>query len=252
MEEFINLSRVASIDQLCAEFNVSVNTVRRDLAELVKLGKIKKVYGGVMSNAFIAQQRSANSPYFSYNDRIQMEISAKKAIAREAAKFVEDNAVIFIDAGTTTINILPYFKDTYNVTVVTYCIPTIAELSKLPNLQVLIPPGKLLHNSLSIVGAQTEEWLSNIVFDKAFMACTGITSEFVLTTSHSEELAVKRLVMSVCKENILMADRTKFEKRGLFNYGRLNEFQKVISDRRLSDPCMRYLLENEIEFIEAK
>ncbi len=251
MEEFINVSGSASIEQLCSEFNVSVNTVRRDLAELSKLGRIKKVYGGVISND-VDSQHSAASPFLSYNERSKMNVSAKKSIARVAAGFIENNDIVFIDAGTTTINIVPYFKNTYNVTVVTCCIPIIAELSKFHNVQILIPPGKLLHNGLSIVGSQTEEYLANIEFDKAFMACTSITPDFDLTTSYLEESVIKGRVLAISRENILLADGSKFRKKSRVNYGKLNVFHQVISDQMPTESCAQYMQENGIEFISAK
>jgi DeoR family myo-inositol catabolism operon transcriptional repressor len=111
IQDYIYENKTVTLDQLCRVFDVSKNTIRRDLKEIISGGNFKKIYGGV------TVKDSKDLPPFS--ERNISNLEAKKKIAAKAAELVEDSDVIFIDSGTTTIHMIDYIKDRKNLTIIT-------------------------------------------------------------------------------------------------------------------------------------
>ena len=119
IEELLQDMHSLSIDYLCEYFNVSKNTIRRDIAEMDKSGYIKKVYGGIVLNENEpAPQESVPEHNWVMNTT---NLEEKKKIAQLAADLVDDEDVIYIDIGTTTALLLPYIENKKNVTVDKVC-----------------------------------------------------------------------------------------------------------------------------------
>src|SRR5687768_13820474 len=93
IQDYVFAHETVSLDELVKVFNVSKNTIRRDVQQLVERGRIIKVYGGVAVN---------HSTLKSFNERQTRNLQLKKSIAKAAANFVEDGDIIYIDSGTTT------------------------------------------------------------------------------------------------------------------------------------------------------
>lgn len=136
-----------SINDLCDTFQVSKNTIRRDIAELEQQGIIKKVYGGIV----LAEPSGSPEPFASRENR---NTEAKKQIARMAADFVHDGDVIYIDSGTTTMHMIPYLTDKHRLTIVTASVHVINAASNYSNLNVLATGGSLFTPSKAFVGPQ--------------------------------------------------------------------------------------------------
>src|SRR4051812_29544606 len=109
IRDYIFEHQTVSFDELVNVFNVSKNTIRRDIQLLVESGDIKKVYGGVAVN---------HSTLVSFTDRITRNQQQKKSIAQSAAQYVEDGDIIFIDSGTTTLELFEFLK-TKELTIIT-------------------------------------------------------------------------------------------------------------------------------------
>lgn len=127
-----------SINDLCDTFQVSKNTIRRDIAELEQQGVIKKVYGGIV----LAEPAGNPEPFASRENR---NTEAKKQIARMAADFVHDGDVVYIDSGTTTMHMIPYLTEKRRLTIVTASVHVINAASNYSNLNVLATGGSLFH-----------------------------------------------------------------------------------------------------------
>ena len=111
IENLLEEQNTLSINHLCEIFNVSKNTIRRDIAELEKRGTIKKVYGGIMRN-----QTNIPEPFAAREIKNKTK---KKQLAKLAANLVDDNDIIYIDSGTTTMHMIPYLAEKKNLTILT-------------------------------------------------------------------------------------------------------------------------------------
>ena len=129
MEELIEQKGVVSMEELCQTFSISMNTARSDVREIVSSGRAQKTYGGV---SYVQPVQ-----YTSYSTR-ELEHTAKKnAIAREAAKLVNDGDIIFIDVGTTCLPIIDYIPEDYFITIITTDLAVISRAAQRPNTKLM-------------------------------------------------------------------------------------------------------------------
>ena len=244
INEYVKEKQSVSLQQLCKEFRVSLNTIRRDIAVLTERGEIEKVYGGVVSKANSKSHSLSVQPFY---ERNVVNTDSKEHIAKAAADFVEDNDTIFLDSGTTTIQMVKYLEKLNNLTVVTYCIPIIAELYNLPDIRVISLPGYLLRTTCSLVGEAACDFLNGLNINKAFMASTGITSDFNVTNATFEECGIKKMALKQSRKHYLLVDSSKFGQSGIMTYARLNQFDAVITNAGIPDTMLQYINESNIQ-----
>ncbi len=222
MEQYILENGTVTMAQLCEEMKISINTARLDVAALVSQGKVEKIYGGVA--------KCAVTTLVPFENRQTKSLESKKAIAKKAASFVEDNNIIFIDSGTTTMHMLDFMADKKNVVVLTNNLSIINSASKVSNIEVYVMPGKLDKNTNSIVSTDTIATLERYNITKCFMATTGISSDGGVTNSSLLEYALKQYITQKAKNKYLLVDNTKYNNPALMTYANLSDFDAVITD----------------------
>lgn len=230
MEQYVLQNGTASLDDLANRFEVSTNTVRRDLAELLARGQIKKVYGGVS-----ACTTQVPLPMSVRAERCR---EAKREIGRLAAELVSDNSTVFLDSGSTTVCLLPHLANKSNITIITHSLSALYEASKYPELRVIALGGLYSVSTSSYVGVSTLEMLSRMSIDLVFIAATGVSLERGLTNTTYFEAEIKRSVAEHNKQIILMADRTKFDHSALFTFCEFSDLSAVVTDQRLPEHYM--------------
>lgn len=222
MEAYIRSHRTVSLDTLCQVFDISKNTVRRDVNELVARTDIRKIYGGVS-----IQQTNLPPPFV---ERAAMNQEAKVEIGRMAARHVEDGDVIYIDSGTTTCTMVDFLQGRQNVTILTHSLDVINRAATNPGLNVVVLPGILSRKTLSFTGPATIEAINSFNIGKAFMAANGITPENGATQSTPTEYAMKKAVVARSDQVCLMVESGKFGVASLFTYCPLERFNLIITD----------------------
>ena len=175
MEQYILGKETVSLEDLCDQFDISMNTVRRDISELLDRGNIRKVYGGVSSTLI-------NRPV-GFSVRKQKNSEAKHVIGQLASKLVSDGSSIFLDSGSTTPTILRHLNEKNGVTVVTHSLTALYEASTLPNLNLIALGGVYNVSTSSFAGISTMEALSKMSIQTIFISATGVTVENGLTNS---------------------------------------------------------------------
>ncbi len=236
MEQYILEKENVSMEELCTEFDVSMNTVRLDVAALVKKGSIKKVYGGVCSN-----HQNGLVPF---EERKMKNSERKKAVCRAAAALVEDGDIIYVDSGTTTMYLADYLEQHKNVTILTNNLNVIMRAVPYENIQVICLSGILERKTNSFVSAETGKILARYNIKKAIFAATGVTESGDVTNSSSLEYEIKREAMRNSEKKYLLLDSTKYGKSALLTYAHLGDMDKVIVDEEmnpgLKELCDRY------------
>ena len=140
-----------------------------------------------------------------------------------------------------------YLEKYNNLTVVTYCIPVIAELYKLTGIRVISLPGYLLRTTCSPVGEAACDFLNGLNINKAFMASTGVTSDFNVTNAAFEECGIKKTALKQSRKHYLLVNSSKFGQSGIMSYARLNQFDAVISNAGIPDAMLKYISESHIQ-----
>ncbi len=216
-----------TIDEICAHFDVSEMTARRDLQELDREGLLRRVHGG----GVIAFGRSYEPPYQS---RSQLNLEVKKAIGRKAVELINDGDSIALDIGTTTLEVARALKNRRNLTVVTASLPIAYELvsnhSLGKDLRLILTGGIVRAGELSLIGHISENTYSEIHVDKAFIGIGGISLEDGLTDYNLEDSLVKRSLIRTARQIIVVADASKFGRTTFTSVCPLSAIDTIVTD----------------------
>jgi len=180
---------------------VSEDTIRRDLRELAKDGRLKRVHGGAVPVA------PANAPF---PHRVGIATPEKMEIGKRAAAMVEPGQVVFLDGGTTALQVARHLPHGLSATIVTHSPNVAMALLDYENLEVEIVGGRLMRHSIVTSGAATIAWLGRYRPDICFMGATGLHGEQGITTGDSEEAEVKRAVIARSGSALILASSEKF------------------------------------------
>jgi DeoR/GlpR family transcriptional regulator of sugar metabolism len=179
---------------------LSEDTIRRDLRELAAEGLLQRVHGGALP---------ASPAVADFAHRQHVGSDGKAAIGRVAAGMVRSGQVVFLDGGTTSIQLVRHLPPDLNATIVTHSPNVAVELVGCKNIMVEMIGGRLFKHSIVTVGAATIEAIRRIRPDIYFMGVTGIHPEFGLTTGDAEEAAVKRMLSQLAGETVVLASLEK-------------------------------------------
>jgi DeoR family myo-inositol catabolism operon transcriptional repressor len=241
IQEYVIEHQSASLDELVTVFDVSKNTIRRDVQELVDRGELKKVYGGVSV---------IHKKLESFEDRQVRNQDQKVLISKKASSFVEDGDFIFIDSGTTTIEMFEYLKDK-NLTIFTNSIDFIVRALPFENLNVISIGGMLERKTNAFVNPRNMDLLKDYNIKKAFMASTGISLVNGVTNASPLESELKKTVVNRSSEVYLLVDHDKFDKYGLMTYCSLDEIDCLVTNKVPNDTYQDYFKKNGIQLVIA-
>lgn len=225
MEALIDQKRSLTMPELCREFGVSMNTIRADVAALVKSGTVEKVYGGVRAK----ERREV--PLF--DSRTMLHPDWKDGIARAAAARIEDGDIIYIDAGTTTARILDHLDPAKHITVVTPNLSAIVKASELRNVELVVLPGMYKRRSNALLDGSSAEYLTRYQHTKAFMGVSALAVDGSLGVSSFLEFELKRTAVAHSREVFLLVDSSKYGESSLFSYGNALDLSCVLTDARI-------------------
>ena len=247
IEKYITEHKTVSLDTLCEVFQVSKNTIRRDVGQLVTDGSVKKVYGGVSAVGSGSEFQTLTT----FTDRNLILAKEKNAMCRHAATMIEDNDIIFIDSGTSTQALIDYIAHKHCV-IITNSLQVSCRALPYPNLTIISLPGKLNRDTLSFAGSESEQYLGSYNITKAFMSCTGVSIENGLTNATMEEYLIKKTIVNNCRNVILMADHTKFGKFTLRTYCSLSDIHQIVTDQMPDAEISDYCTEHGIQIYITK
>jgi DeoR/GlpR family transcriptional regulator of sugar metabolism len=217
----------ASVSELSDLLDVSEVTIRTDLNSLVKDGKITRTHGG----ARLIEERLKQE--FSFQTRKSLNSDKKKKIGEAAAQFVNSLDSILLDASSTALALARALRsrnELKDVTVIPTGIWTAIELMGCQNINVLLPGGYLRHTSGSIMGLPTNDFLKDLIIQKAFLGAWGISFNNGLTDTNLLEIELKKFVVSKVNEVIILLDGSKFNQSGLASYAGIEKISKIITD----------------------
>lgn len=243
LEQFIIEHKSVTMDTLCDVFGISKNTVRRDLEVLLRRGTVEKVYGGVIA----AENTTAIPELISFHERFSKNAQQKQLIGALAASFVREQDIIYIDSGTTTINIIDHLAHLPAVTVITNSVQIINKAMNYSNINLIVLPGILKRDTASLVGSSCIEYLETFNIVRAFMACTSISLETGICNASTEEYGVKKAALKKSRKHYLLADSSKFGKTSLMTFGQISQFDYIITDTLPDDRFRAYCSEQGCE-----
>ena len=224
--------------ELSQRFQVSEDSIRRDLRELAAEGKLQRVHGGALPvSAAIAPIESRKS----------VQMASKQAIARRAAALIQPGQVVIVDGGTTTA--LPA---DLACTVVTHSPGIAVALVEHPRIEVILLGGTMFKHSVVTVGAETLAAMARINADLFFMGVTGVHPHAGFTTGDYEEAGIKRALAARAAETVVMASAEKINSASAFAIGELNLASTVVIDSVLDDKLRQKLKQSGVRIIQVE
>ncbi|MBQ6645642.1 MAG: DeoR/GlpR transcriptional regulator [Clostridia bacterium] len=212
-----------SVGELSASFNVSEETIRRDLEKLESSGIARRTYGGALLN----EDERKETPY---DVRKRSDVNAKYAIAKLASGLISDGEYIMLDESSTSFYIACQLKHLKNRTVITNSMVIVSEISSVPGWTVLCTGGLKRQNAPSFAGRQAENMVRAYHVDKAIISCSCLDIDVGFTDRHEDTALIKMAMMASAKQVILAVDSGKFDKVAFASIGRLDQIKTVVTD----------------------
>ncbi len=241
IEAYIHLQKNVTLDELCLTFDVSKNTIRRDINEILRKGTIEKVYGGVVSVSELIPFENRNVKY----------PDEKARIGRMAASHIEDRDLIFIDSGTTTRMMLDWIDPDKTLTILTNSLDIINSAAEMPNVDLLVIGSTYKRHTRSFVGVDEARMLERYNVNKAFMSATGVSLAHGLTNSDLLEYEIKKSIAARSEKLFLLADSSKFGRSTLLTYASLQDVDVLLTSRSLPEEYARFCHTHAISLHQA-
>lgn len=222
IKKYILHKKKVSMNELYSKFDVSPNTIRRDLKHILQDSNIKKVYGGVVA--------VEDEIFIPFQKRKIINKKEKEKIGKLASQFVEDGDVIFIDSGTTTTEMIDGLKDK-SITVITHNLDFINRALPYDNIKVVSLTGRLERRVNAFIGKSTVDALQHYNITKAFIATTGLSKKHGITNFSSAESPIKQMAIEKSENVFLLLDYTKFGKVGLITFSEVDVVDYVVTDK---------------------
>ncbi|HEY9757656.1 MAG TPA: DeoR/GlpR family DNA-binding transcription regulator [Oculatellaceae cyanobacterium] len=228
--------------ELSAELDTSEDTIRRDLRELASQGLLVRVHGGALPRALAGS---------ALPERATLSLAAKAAMAKKALAFIHDGQTIFLDGGTTTLELARQMRPDMRITVITHSVTVGAELVNNPSIELILLGGKIFKHSGVAVGSMVVEAIAAIKADVFFLGATGVHFQSGVTTGDMEESHIKRALMLAAGETILMVSPEKINAVSAFKIAELGEISTLIVNEALPANLRQALKKNNVQVSQA-
>mgnify|MGYP000002204163 FL=1 len=210
---------------LSEQFNVSMQTIRKDLHYLEEHGIATRAYGGAISSEVVTV--NAEPPIEAKRTSHPEE---KERIGRLAAAMVQPGDSIMLDSGTTALQIARFLPDEEDVTVVTNDFEVLSALAQKRKIKIVMLGGELRRKNMAFYGAQTVAALDELLLDKLFLGVDGFDVERGITTHHEPEAQLNRKMVETARQVIAITDSSKFGKVCLHRIIDISEIDALITD----------------------
>lgn len=235
--QFIRQHKVVKLVTLTKEFNVSMETIRRDVQQLMQDKKIEKFYGGVK---YIEPVEGL------IDHRLHEQLTEKIAIARACASLVQDGECIFIDSGTTTYQMTPFLLDKEKLTVVTNSLPVAFDLIG-SNIEVILLGGKVRHSEKSVTSNEFLFRFEHLNINKAFICASGVSIEKGISDFSLDEAITRKQIISISQKVYVATDSSKFNKDVAIQVCPVDDVDVIITDDSLSKKTIQHFSEKGVQ-----
>lgn len=233
------------VSDLSLLLDVSAVTIRKDLTELEKLNKLYRSHGrAILINPYINNR--------SVNEKEKLARSEKEHIGRMASSLItKDDSIIIasgiIASGTTVLAFARCIRPIHRLTVISASIQVSEILAANESIDVVQLGGSLRTSSLSVVGKYAESPLAEFSCSKLFLGVDGIDLDFGITTTDIREADLNKTMMHTAQKTIVLADSSKFRRRGFSKIANMDEIDLIITDEGISDKIANRIEELGIE-----
>lgn len=232
------------VSELAEELDVSTVTIRKDLTELEKAGKLYRSHGhAIKMNPYINNR--------SVNEKSKLMPAQKALIGAAAATLITADDSIIIASGTTVHALARCIKPIHRLTVVSASLVVSQILADEPDIEILQLGGTLRHSSHSVVGEYARQPFTHCACSKVFLGVDGIDLDYGITTTDMREAELNQAMIAAAQKVIVLADSSKFGRRGFSKIADLSEIDLIITDPGIPDSIVKRLADMGLEVIIA-
>ena len=213
-------NKSAGVNELAKALYVSEATIRRDLAEMKSMGLVERSHGG----ALLPENAEEISIFF----RMEKNANEKERAATKALPHIPPFKSLFIDSSSTALALAERLDLSFK-TVVTNNLQTAIQLSKKPNLNLILLGGNVHFNTNSATGSWTARQLEDFAFDLMISSCAAVIGDSSFERSLDQK-EIKRAAFQRCKKKVLLVDHTKFTAHGTYRLAALSDYDLVVTD----------------------
>ena len=223
--EILHRARVegrVEVEALATAFDVTTQTIRRDLNELSQAGLLARVHGGAVATARVAN--------VAYAERRVVSAPEKQAIGRRAAGMIPDGCSVILNIGTTTEEVARALVDRLDLVVITNNLNVVQILSGTPRKEIILAGGVVRQPDGAIVGDETVEFIRRFKADFAFIGCSALDEDGAIMDYDLREVAVARAIVENARRTILVCDRLKFDRTAPVRICSVADIHAVVTD----------------------
>src|SRR5262245_42284119 len=211
------------VAELSQAFAVSEVTVRNDLGQLARDGRVARIRGG-------ARALGQSQLEVGFDLRLRLEVEQKRAIARAAASMVDDGEAVALDASTTAYYLALELRSMRELVVVTNGLLVATALADAPGITVLVTGGVLRLSAMSLVGDLGTDVLRSTRINKGFLGARGLSLERGLMDLNPDEVRIKQEMADACEQVYGILDGTKWHRSALLSYVATKDVAGIITD----------------------
>ena len=222
--ETVEQSGFATIEALAERFNVSAQTVRRDIIALADAGRLQRFHGGAGP---VGQAEAARLDYSAKRSIARPE---KQVVGRRAAKIIPDGTTLYLDVGTTIEACAVELAKRPGFTIFTNSMPAAMKFHPAHH-HIYLLGGRMAGRDGSLVGTEVVDRLRNVSLDYALVACSAIDTEDRVMDFDLDKIAIKQTALQSARRSLLLATKSKFNRTALAVVAPVEDFNQVISER---------------------
>ena len=228
------------VNELAEKYEVTEETIRRDLEKLESEGYAKKTYGGAVRNDNMTSE-------LPYTVRKQTNVSGKKYIAEIIGSLISDGDSLLLDSSSTALFMIKSIGTKHNLTLVTNSVEVLLEVPQGHDWNIVSTGGMYRSESMSFFGAAAEEVVEKYFADYAVLSCKGIDLEKGITDTRETFANLKKVFIKSAKKVILAVDHTKFNKISFVRLSDFDGIDVIVTDVEPDDTWKKLFEEKGIE-----
>ena len=245
-QQILEMARSAgrvTVDDLAARFEVTPQTIRKDLNELCDQRLLSRIHGGAVISSGVEN--------VGYEARRFIAQEEKRAIGAAAAAIIPNNTSLFINIGTTTEEVARALLDHEGLLVITNNINVANILYRHPRIEVIIAGGPLRRTDGGIIGGAAVDFIRQFKVDHAVIGTSAIDEEGALLDFDYREVRVSQAIIGNARQVILVSDRLKFERSAPVRIGHIWQVDVFVTDQLSSAPVAELCRAQGVRVIEA-
>ncbi len=240
--EKLQAERRVVVSELSILYDVSEETIRRDLEKLENEGYVIKSYGGAVLN----ENANLDLPF---NIRKNKNVVGKQKIADIISQTIHDGDFIFLDASSTAVAIAKTIKGKKGLTIITNSLEIAIELLDVPDCKVISTGGEIVSTAFGLVGHVTDKTIRSYYVDKAVVSSKGLDIDKGFTDSDERHANNKRSMLESARVKILAVDSSKFDRVSFAKIGDLRDITMIVTDTKPEDKWLKKFAEFNVECI---